>query len=55
METALKPAIGRRILSEVEYFLERKLTDYLDDILIAMTDIEEFTHGMSYELFSGDK
>jgi len=34
---------------------ERELADYLDDILIAMTDIEEFTHGMSYESFSGDK
>lgn len=34
---------------------EQELTDYLNDIIIAITDIEEFTLGMSYELFSGDK
>jgi uncharacterized protein with HEPN domain len=33
----------------------QELTDYLDDIIIAITDIEEFTLGMSYEMFSGDK
>ena len=34
---------------------EQDLTDYLNDIIIAITDIEEFTHGMSYEMFSEDK
>ncbi len=34
---------------------EQELTDYLNDIIIAITDIEEFTFGMSYEMFSGDK
>jgi uncharacterized protein with HEPN domain len=34
---------------------EQELTDYLNDIIIAITDIEEFTLGMSYEMFSGDK
>ncbi len=34
---------------------EREVADYIDDIIVAMTDIEEFTHGMSYDLFSGDK
>jgi uncharacterized protein with HEPN domain len=34
---------------------EREIADYLDDIIIAMTDIEEFTHGMSFDLFSRDK
>jgi uncharacterized protein with HEPN domain len=33
----------------------RDLTDYLNDIIIAITDIEEFTRGMSYEVFSEDK
>jgi uncharacterized protein with HEPN domain len=33
-------------------FKEQELTDYLSDIIIAITDIKEFTHGMSYELFS---
>jgi uncharacterized protein with HEPN domain len=33
----------------------QELNDYLNDIIIAITDIEEFTHGMSYELFAGDK
>ncbi|GEM_PF-2605207 len=33
----------------------QELTDYLNDIIIAITDIEEFTHGMSYELFTGDR
>jgi uncharacterized protein with HEPN domain len=33
----------------------QELSDYLNDIIIAITDIEEFTHGMSYELFAGDK
>lgn len=34
---------------------EQEHTDYLNDIIIAIMDIEEFTHGMSYELFAGDK
>jgi uncharacterized protein with HEPN domain len=34
---------------------EQELTDYLNDIIIAITDIKEFTLGMSYEMFSGDK
>jgi uncharacterized protein with HEPN domain len=33
----------------------QELTDYLTDILTAIADIEEFTHGMSYEVFSTDK
>jgi uncharacterized protein with HEPN domain len=33
----------------------QELTDYLNDIVIAINDIEEFTHGMSYEVFSEDK
>jgi uncharacterized protein with HEPN domain len=33
----------------------RDLTDYLNDIITAITDIEEFTQGMSYEVFSEDK
>ncbi|MGB5230409.1 MAG: hypothetical protein WBN83_02665 [Desulfoprunum sp.] len=34
---------------------EREIADYLDDIVIAMTDIAEFTHGMSYDVFSRDE
>ncbi len=31
------------------------LTDYLNDIITSIADIEEFTGGMSYEIFSQDK
>lgn len=34
---------------------EQDLTDYLNDIIVAITDIEEFTNGMSYGMFSEDK
>lgn len=34
---------------------EQEFIDYLNDIIITITDIEEFTFGMSYEMFSGDK
>jgi uncharacterized protein with HEPN domain len=33
----------------------QEITDYLNDILSAIADIEEFTRGMSYETFSTDK
>jgi uncharacterized protein with HEPN domain len=33
----------------------RELTDYLNDIITAIADVEEFTHGMSYETFVSDK
>jgi uncharacterized protein with HEPN domain len=33
----------------------REIADYLDDILTAIYDIEEFTRGMYYETFTGDK
>jgi uncharacterized protein with HEPN domain len=33
----------------------QEITDYLNDILSAIADIEEFTRGMSYETFSSDK
>lgn len=33
----------------------RDLTDYLNDIITAITDIEEFTRGMGYKTFSADK
>jgi len=33
----------------------QEVTDYLNDILSAIADIEEFTRGMSYETFSSDK
>jgi len=28
----------------------REISDYLDDIITAIADAEEFTHGMSYEM-----
>ena len=33
----------------------REMTDYLNDILTAIADIEDFTRGMSYETFAADK
>ena len=33
----------------------REVSDYLDDILTAITDINEFTKGMHYEAFATDK
>jgi uncharacterized protein with HEPN domain len=33
----------------------RELTDYLKDIVTAIADVEEFTRGMSYEVFAADK
>ena len=33
----------------------RDLTDYLDDIITAIADVEEFTRGISYEVFAVDK
>lgn len=33
----------------------REISDYLDDIVAAIADAEEFTHGMSYEMFAADK
>jgi uncharacterized protein with HEPN domain len=33
----------------------RDLTDYLNDIMTAIAEVEEFTRGMSYEMFAADK
>jgi uncharacterized protein with HEPN domain len=33
----------------------REISDYLDDIVTAIADVEEFTNGMSYEMFAADK
>ncbi|MCX5842570.1 MAG: DUF86 domain-containing protein [Deltaproteobacteria bacterium] len=33
----------------------REISDYLDDIVTAIADAEEFTRGMSYEIFAADK
>jgi len=33
----------------------RDLTDYLNDIITAIAEVEEFTRGMSYEEFAADK
>jgi uncharacterized protein with HEPN domain len=33
----------------------REVADYLDDILTALSDIEDFTRGLRYETFSEDK
>lgn len=33
----------------------RELVDYLDDILTAIKDVEEFTRGMNYDTFADDK
>ena len=56
MESALKPAIGKRILSEVEYVSEkREISDYLDDLLISITDIAMFVDGMDFNTCAADK
>ncbi len=34
---------------------KQELTDYINDITTAITDIEEFTRDMSYETFAEDK
>ncbi len=34
---------------------EREISDYLDDIVAAIADTEDFTRGMSYEMFAADK
>jgi uncharacterized protein with HEPN domain len=36
-------------------FKKRDVSDYIDDILIAIYDIETFTKDMSYETFAKDK
>lgn len=33
----------------------REISDYIDDIITAITDVADFTHGMSYEMFVSDK
>lgn len=33
----------------------REIVDHLNDILVAITDIEEFIRGMTYEVFAKDK
>lgn len=33
----------------------REISDYLDDIVTSIADVEEFTNGMSYEMFAADK
>lgn len=33
----------------------QEITDYINDIISAISDIEEFTRGMSFEVFSTDK
>jgi uncharacterized protein with HEPN domain len=33
----------------------REISDYLDDILTAIIDVEEFTRGMYFETFTEDK
>jgi uncharacterized protein with HEPN domain len=33
----------------------RELSDYIDDIITAIADVADFTHGMSYEMFASDK
>ena len=33
----------------------REISDFLDDIITAIADTAEFTHGMSYEMFAADK
>ena len=33
----------------------RELSDYIDDIINAISDVADFTHGMSYEMFVADK
>jgi len=33
----------------------RELSDYIDDIITAITDVADFTHGLSYQMFASDK
>lgn len=33
----------------------REITDYLQDILVSIADVEEFIRDMDYETFAGDK
>ena len=33
----------------------REISDYLDDLITAIAEAAEFTHGMSYEMFAADK
>jgi len=33
----------------------REIADYLDDILTAVSEVEEFTRDMTYETFAADK
>mgnify|MGYP001271231408 CR=1 FL=1 len=34
---------------------EREVSDYIDDIVSAIADVEEFTRGMSYDIFTADR
>jgi uncharacterized protein with HEPN domain len=34
---------------------KHELSDYLEDILTALSDVEEFTRGMDFEAFSDDR
>lgn len=34
---------------------EREVSDYIDDIVSAIADVEEFTRGMSYDMFTADR
>jgi uncharacterized protein with HEPN domain len=36
-------------------FKGREIVDYLTDIVTAIDEVEEFTHGMSYAEFAADK
>jgi uncharacterized protein with HEPN domain len=33
----------------------RELSDYIDDIITAIAEVEDFTHGISYEIFASDR
>ena len=33
----------------------RDISDYIDDIITAIDDVADFTHGMSYEMFASDR
>ncbi len=33
----------------------REISDYIDDIIAAVSEVEDFTRGMSYETFASDK
>jgi uncharacterized protein with HEPN domain/predicted nucleotidyltransferase len=53
---ALKPHIGRRILFERSgYVMKRDYRDYLQDVLAAIDDADEFTRGISFEVFTKDR